>query len=86
MKALSIQDIEDTCTRYAVRYQQYGYSPKTLGWLKGKQDIRFEILTSQYNFANKSVLDLGCGFGDLNITLSKKNIPYTYLGIDLAKS
>ncbi|MEO5570203.1 MAG: class I SAM-dependent methyltransferase [Bacteroidia bacterium] len=80
---LSNKDKKEVQIRYTNRFNEYGYSPKSLGWDKGKQDIRFEILTSQYNFQNKSVLDIGCGFGDLNKTLSKKFKSYDYTGIDI---
>ncbi|MCL1945946.1 MAG: class I SAM-dependent methyltransferase [Chitinivibrionia bacterium] len=69
---------------YRSKYKEHGYSPMSLGWDKGKQQIRFDILTSQYDFTEKSVLDIGCGFGDLNETLKKyKN--YSYFGIDLVE-
>lgn len=68
------------------RYEKYGYSPKVLGWDKGKQDLRFSILTSQYNdFQGKRILDVGCGFGDFKLFLDKKisSSSYSYTGIDL---
>jgi SAM-dependent methyltransferase len=80
---LSKTDINNIIERYNKRYQEYGYDPKTLGWDKGKQDIRFDILTSQYNFNNKTILDIGCGFGDLNKTLGLKFPSYHYVGIDI---
>lgn len=83
MKKLSHNDLEQTRKRYGARFKKFGYSPKTLGWLKGKQDTRFEVLTSQYNFSNKSVLDIGCGFGDLNKTLAELCTEYSYFGIDI---
>jgi ubiquinone/menaquinone biosynthesis C-methylase UbiE len=59
---------------------------KSLGWNKGKQDVRFEILTSQYDFAGKSILDIGCGFGDINLMLNAHyGTNYTYHGIDLVE-
>jgi SAM-dependent methyltransferase len=77
-------DKQETIERYSSRYQKFGYSPKTLGWDKGKQSIRFEVLTSQYDFTGKSVLDIGCGFGDINKILYEKYAnKYSYLGIDL---
>lgn len=83
---LSDEDKKEVIKRYTTRLKQYSYSPKTLGWDKGKQEIRFGILTSQYDFENKSVLDIGCGFGDLNKVLRKKNkSTYTYYGIDLVE-
>ena len=44
----------------------------------------FEILTSQFELENKKILDLGCGFGDLNSYLKNKGIHnYEYLGVDI---
>jgi len=81
---LSDDDRKATIERYTSRYKKYGYSPKSLGWDKGKQDVRFEILTSQYDFNNKKILDIGCGFGDLNTILYEKyGQNYSYIGIDL---
>ena len=77
------EDIRDTQLRYTQRFSKFGRTPKTLGWDKGKQDIRFDILTSQYSFKNKSILDVGCGFGDLLTTLKKKASNFLYTGIDL---
>ncbi len=80
---LSEEDKQEVQNRYTNRFKEFGYSPKSLGWNKGKQDIRFDILTSQYNFENKRVLDIGCGFGDLNLVLSRKAKKYSYCGIDM---
>ena len=85
MKKMNEVDIKNTQERYNKRLKEFGYSPKTLGWLKGKQDIRFDVLTSLYDFENKSILDIGCGFGDLNKVLSKKTQNYSYLGVDLCE-
>ncbi len=71
---------------YSERYKEYGYSPKSLGWDKGKQNIRFEILTSLYDFQGKSLLDIGCGFGDLALFLDEKHTKYNYTGIDLSEN
>ncbi len=68
---------------YTENYKKNGYAPASLGWKKGKQDIRFDILTSQYNCESKYILDIGCGFGDLNKILQKKFNKYKYLGIDI---
>lgn len=72
-----------TIERYNKRLEQYGYDPRTLGWTKGKQDIRFNTLTQIGNFSNSSVLDVGCGFGDLYGFLKKKGITCDYTGVDL---
>lgn len=83
-RTLPDEDRRATIERYTSRYREHGYSPKSLGWDKGKQDVRFSVLTSQYDFAGKSVLDVGCGFGDLNRILRKKCLDdYAYVGIDV---
>lgn len=84
---LSQNDIQQISDRYEQRYSEYGYSPRTLDWDKGKQKMRFSILISQYNFRGKNVLDIGCGFGDLNSVLSKATDgDYSYLGVDVSAS
>jgi SAM-dependent methyltransferase len=82
--SLPPREQEAIIERYSRRFAEYGYSSKTLGWDKGKQDLRFSILTSQYDFRNKQILDIGCGFGDLNHTLRTcYGDEYTYHGVDL---
>lgn len=79
-------DRQNTVTRYTERYQAHGYSPLTLGWNKGRQTIRFDVLSSHYDFSGKSVLDIGCGFGDLLHTLGEKFDPVAaYTGVDLVE-
>ena len=68
--------------RYAARYREFRYSPVTLGWPKGKQDIRFLALTSFCDLSGMHVLDIGCGFGDLNRVLARYE-GYEYTGLDL---
>jgi len=83
---LSEPDRAATVNRYRSQYAKYGYSPKSLGWDKGKQDIRFEVLAGFFDCMGKSILDIGCGFGDLNRVLERScGEDYTYLGIDLVE-
>ena len=76
------KDFQNVKNQYQEKYDQHGYSLKSLKMDKGKQDIRFDVLTSQYDCNGKSILDIGCGFGDLNRKL-KTFDTYSYLGIDL---
>lgn len=72
-----------TLDRYNERLKEYGYSPKTLGWLKGEQEIRFQVLSEIGNLGNCSILDVGCGFGDLYGFLINKGIKIQYTGVDI---
>jgi len=79
-------EIEDTVARYNKRLQEFGYSPKTLGWTSGKQEIRFRILSEIGELNNSSILDVGCGFGDLFGYLVSKGHKIKYTGIDINKN
>jgi SAM-dependent methyltransferase len=82
---LNDKDVASITKLYSERYNDYGYDPRTLGWFKGKQELRFSILTSQTNLEGKSILDIGCGFGDLNYYLKNKLKSYRYHGIDIVE-
>lgn len=68
---------------YRARWQRHGLSPQSLGWTKGKQDIRFDVLLSGLPCEARTFLDVGCGFGDLNLALRARAAHYGYLGLDL---
>lgn len=78
-------------SEYEKKYAQFGYNPSSLGWSKGKQEIRFEVLSSMFDMGYKSFLDIGCGFGDYvyyleNMYKNEKNGGFSYYGVDLVKS
>jgi len=84
MPGMDDQDRAGTVEKYRKGFKEYGYSPKALGWDKGRQDIRFEVLLSFFRCRGKSILDIGCGFGDLNRYLANEyGDAYRYTGIDL---
>lgn len=77
------KDKDNVFKRYGKRFREHGYSQQALGWgEKGKQDIRFQVLASYWDIQNKSILDIGAGFGDLFKFLGKDNISH-YTGIEL---
>jgi SAM-dependent methyltransferase len=80
---LSKKDSDIVVRRYTERFMKFGISPMTLGWNKGKQFLRFGILTSFFDLNNKSVLDIGCGFGDAINYFDKIFKNYKYNGVDL---
>ena len=67
---------------YLRQLKKYGYSPKSLGWMKGKQGLRFERLT-RFIKKNSKILDYGCGFGDLMSFLELNNLNVDYSGCDV---
>jgi len=71
---------------YQRLFALHGYSPKALGWDKGRQFLRFHQLTSHWNLNGASILDVGCGFGDFVAYLRARNTEaFTYTGIDLVE-
>lgn len=68
---------------YNERLQKFGHSYKTLGWPRGRHELRYYILLTQWNLENKSVLDFGCGFGDMCNYAKKLSLNINYSGIDI---
>ena len=78
------QDKLDTQARYRKRWLEFGYDPRTLGWNKDCQWVRFEAVFEGLrpeDFA--SILDVGCGFGDLLVYLRGGGWTGRYIGVDL---
>lgn len=70
---------------YNNRVREYGHSPKACDYGRPEsQLIKFDVIANMANFENKSILDVGCGFGDFkrHLELKYKNINYS--GIDLS--
>lgn len=73
-------------TYYDIMNERFDEPIRQLGWTDaGQQKIRFDTLT-QYmpmDLSNKTVLDIGCGHGDLWNYFPIK--PKKYVGIDMYK-
>lgn len=82
---MNAKEIEETIKRYNERLKNYGVSEKALGWGdKGRSRLRFKMLCSEWNFKDKTILDYGCGFGDLyNYIKETHTDSFKYIGIDL---
>lgn len=77
-----------TNERYNKRFSAKGAGPHALGWGKKDYQIKrfFDLLhaTQPDDFRNKTILDIGCGFGDLYDFLLKQHLnPKKYIGIDI---
>lgn len=56
---------ESTISRYSERYYKLGRDVKTLGWGNEEQQFfRFKQVMRIMQCSGKSLLDIGCGFGD----------------------
>lgn len=69
---------------YQERYKKYGLDPRSLYWKKlGASHQRFRQIWAEIDFDGKSVLDVGCGFGEMGKFLSKRYKGVDYTGIDI---
>ena len=66
------------------RIAQFGIGDaRSLGWVsEASQTRRFEAIAQAADFNHSSVLDLGCGTGDLKTFLDTRFAGVSYLGID----
>ena len=77
---------EETVSRYSARYCRYGRDVRTLGWgTRDQQQYRFSQAVDAYGAIREaSILDIGCGFGDLlGFLRSKGDFDGQYIGWDI---
>ncbi len=77
---------QETVKRYSDRLRKFGLDPRTLGWdTRINQITRFEaVLQTVGSLDGKSILDIGCGFGDLLLFLLIKGVNFRrYIGLDI---
>lgn len=81
---MKTKDKNKIIERYENRLNELGPVQESLGWLKGRQKLRFFILKNIDKFNNDdSVLDVGCAFGDLKQFLIQTGWNGRYVGIDI---
>lgn len=69
---------------YNQSFAEFGNDARSVHWSgKVSQDARFEVLINIAPLAGMSILDVGCGLGDLYKFLITKKIPIDYFGIDI---
>lgn len=76
-----------TIERYSKRLLKHGHDIKTLGWgSTSQQEYRFAQTLKDVDLFDKSILDIGCGFGDYSEFLTSNKIEVKkYTGWDLNK-
>jgi SAM-dependent methyltransferase len=78
--------LEDLTEDYEKSLAEYGEGPKALLWWDYRSmAIRFRELVKDVPADGKSVLDAGCGMGDLLPFLYAKSTNFRYLGVDTNK-
>src|SRR4051812_34269584 len=71
---------------YQDAFKLYGASPKSLQWYTYRSAaLRFRELITDVPIENKSILDVGCGMGDLLPFLYAKSPDFRYLGVDVSE-
>lgn len=72
-------------SRYSARLARYGRDPRTLGWdTRANQAARFAVALQSVDFANKKVLDVGCGLADFYTYIRSQGIKLAdYVGLDI---
>lgn len=72
-----------TAGDYDKGFNEHGESPKSLHWANYRVPaIRFSQLVKDVPVDGKTILDAGCGMGDLLPFLYAKSDNFTYLGAD----
>jgi SAM-dependent methyltransferase len=85
MTSSSLQP-EDTRSWYADKVRTYGYDHRGLGFRnRSSQEKRFEALLELGDLDGASLLDVGCGFGDLLAYLNERGIAPEYTGLDICE-
>jgi len=71
---------------YQRMFAKYGANPKALRWKdQGSIQRRFTAIARELNLPWKTVLDVGCGYGDMYEYLIGKFKGIKYTGIDMVK-
>lgn len=73
---------------YNERFERFGRDLRTVGWgSRADQLLRFEVLLRGLDPKGKTILDVGCGLGDLVPFLHERTGgDFRYVGLDVAAS
>ena len=72
---------------YNERFDRFGRDLRTVGWgNRADQELRFDVLFRGLEPKGKTILDVGCGLGDLIPFLQERTGgDFRYIGIDIAE-
>ena len=75
-----------TIAWYEDKVRRFGYDHRGLGYRsRSAQEKRFEALLALGDFDGRSLLDVGCGFGDFLDFLRSRGIEPVYTGLDICE-
>ncbi len=81
-----MKKVEKIKTYYQPKLDKEQPDFKVLGWESEEaQKLRFAVLTDNIVLDGKTILDVGCGLGNLFQFICSKNIQIKYTGIDILK-
>lgn len=64
---------------------RFGDHPNALYWSSARiQELRFQVLSDIGVASGDAVLDVGCGFADLNRWFDEQGLEVTYTGLDIS--
>ena len=76
----------DTTRWYAEKVATHGYDHRGLGFrTRYSQEKRFEALMQLGDFHGRTLLDVGCGFGDFLTYLRDNGVEPRYTGVDICE-
>jgi len=82
---MSHHNRESVIKVYNEPFEKFGLDARSLLWHNPEsQQLRYEVLAKRIDLQNKSVMDIGCGFGDFRIYLEEHGIHTPkYLGLEI---
>jgi SAM-dependent methyltransferase/ribosomal protein S18 acetylase RimI-like enzyme len=82
----SLDEDTENINFYTKEFEKHGVAVQALGWSSEQtQSKRFTVLSSIGDIKNATILDVGCGFGDLFNWLEDKKYNGKYTGVDITK-
>ncbi len=84
--AMSFLQPEEAARWYADKVRRFGFDHRGLGFRnRSSQEKRFEALLALGDFNGRTLLDVGCGFGDLLAFLAERDVHPLYTGLDICE-
>ena len=86
MARFSDADERRVVDRNVRRLAELGPVPEALGWTRDRHLLRYAVLLAYWNLTDESLLDFGCGFGDMYEYCREEFPNVRYSGIDVNAS